>query len=137
MAFQGSNLHWKMPSGIWFYEFSIFTPFSEGYSLLRGAKICPAQNVMQFEWIENGFNINPMVHFVSKTNIVIMSYDRINVCSIFRCLEPSMLRENWFGSKFPELWIMKTCSKLQYMLKNVFWIMILGNLNICSIFRRL
>ena len=24
-----------------------------------------------------------------------------------------MLRENWFGSKFAELWILKTCSKLQ------------------------
>jgi hypothetical protein len=79
--------HWstscrKTPSGLWLMVFSIFVSLFEGYSLLRRVKIDPTQNLMQLGYFKNAFNSNLIFYFVSKTNIVIMSYDSINFAPI-------------------------------------------------------
>ena len=46
-----------------------------------------------------------------KTDFLITSYGRLDICSIFQSLQPSPTSKNMFGSKFPKVQIIKTYFK--------------------------
>ena len=64
---------------------------------------------MQLGQFENAFNHNPTVYFMSKTELYLTSQNRFNIYYIFQSLQPSLATKNLSGTKFLEIWIIKTC----------------------------